>query len=74
MCQSFLFFCDVLLLFTTSMIVVYCSSVNYALVVSSLPFLLDLIFFSLKFLESFENMYDYIIDKLNTHQIHLSNF
>ena len=31
-------------------------------------------FFSLKFSESFENMYGYITDKLNTHQIHLSNF
>ena len=30
--------------------------------------------FSLKFSESFEKMCGYIIDNLNTHQIHLSNF
>ena len=68
-----MFFCDVLLLSTNSMFAVYCSSVNYTLAVSSPPFLSDLTF-SLKFSESFEKMYGYIIDNLNTHQISLSNF
>ena len=53
---------------------VYCSSANYALAVSSLPFLLNLIF-SLRFSESLENIGIYYIcyinDKLNTHSTHL---
>ena len=45
------------------MFAVNCSSVNYALAVSSPLFLLDLIF-SRKF--SLQNMYGYIVDKLKT--------
>ena len=46
MCWSIIFFGDVSLLFTNSMFAAYCSSVNYAIAVSSLPYLLELFIFT----------------------------